>query len=45
MAPMLSVFTRHATHRQFVYGLVLTGISGCGIVVLLRTGSVPCSRR
>ena len=41
MAPMLSVFTRHATHRQFVYGLVLTGISGCGIVVLLRTGSVP----
>ena len=41
MAPMLSVFTRHATHRQFVYGLVLTGISGCGIVVLLRTGRFP----
>ena len=41
MAPMLSVFTRHATHRQFAYGLALTGVSGCGIVVLLRTGCFP----
>ena len=41
MAPMLSVFTRHATHRQLVYGLALTGISGCGIVILLRTSRFP----
>ena len=41
LAPVLSVFTRHATHRQFVYGLVLTGASGCGIVILLRTSHFP----
>ena len=41
LAPVLSVFTRHATHRQFLYGLALTGTMGCVVVILLRTGRFP----
>ena len=41
VAPVVSVFTRHATHRQLLYGMALAGFFGCGVVILLRTDCFP----
>ena len=41
LSPVLSVFTRHATRRQFLYGLALTGFLGCIVVIALRTSQFP----
>ena len=41
VAPVVSVFTRHATHRQLLYGMTLSGFFGCGVVILLRTDCFP----